>query len=94
MIDYSTSEKKIRDQAKQWLKNGDVKYIIGYEKGANSLLSRPVFIYNADEVDRLVWNPTCVDNLTRYLVNEMKVKPKKGEEPDLRPIGIVVKSCD
>ena len=94
MIDYSASERKIRDQAKQWLKNGEVKYVIGYEQGNNSLVSRPVFIYDAEEVDKLVWNPTCVDNLTRYLVNEVKYKPKKGEEPDLRPVGIVVKSCD
>ncbi len=94
MIDYSDIEKKIREQARQWLKNGEVKYVIGYEKEKHSPLSRPVFIYNADDVDKLVYGPTCVDNLTRYLVDEMKKKPKKGEEPDNRPVGIVVKSCD
>jgi coenzyme F420-reducing hydrogenase beta subunit len=94
MIDYAACEKKIREQAKQWLKNKEVKYVIGYEQGENSTISRPVFIYSADEVERLVWNPTCVDNLTRYLIDEIKIKPKKGEEPDLRPVGIVVKSCD
>jgi coenzyme F420-reducing hydrogenase beta subunit len=28
------------------------------------------------------------------LVDEMKKKPKKGEEPDLRPVAIVAKPCD
>ena len=94
MTDFPAMEEKIRDQAKQWLKNGDVKYVIGYGKGNNTPISRPVFIDNVDDVNKLVWNPTCIDNLTRYLVDEMKKKPKRGEEPDLRPIGIVVKPCD
>ncbi len=94
MTDYSSMEKEIRNQAKTWLKNGDVKYVIGYEKGNNSPFSRPVFIDDANDVERLVWNSFCIDNLTRYLVDEMKKKPKRGEEPDLRPVGIVVKPCD
>jgi ferredoxin len=94
MTDFAAIEKKIRDQARQWFKNGEVKYVIGYEKGYISPLCRPVIIDNIEEVDRLVWNSACIDNLTRYLVDEMKKKPKKREEPDLRPIGIIVKPCD
>jgi len=94
MTEVSEIEEIIRDQAKQWLIGGDVKYVIGYEKGNETFLSRPVFIYDTDDVDKLVWNPGCIDNLTRYLVDEMKDRPKKGEEPDLRPVGIIVKPCD
>ena len=94
MSAISLIEEKIRDQARQWLEKGEVKYIIGYEKGNDTFLSRPVFIYNADDVNKLVWSPACVDNLTRYLLDEMKEKPKRGEEPDLRPVGIIVKPCD
>jgi len=94
MPDVVNIEETIRDQAKQWLINGDVKYVIGYEQGNDTFLSRPVFIYSADDVDKLVWNPGCIDNLTRYLVDEMKDRPKKGEEPDLRPVGIIIKPCD
>ena len=94
MTDFTAMEKKIRDQAKQWLKNKEIKYVIGYEQGYNTPISRPVIIDNVEEVDRLVWNSACIDNLTRYLVDEMKKKPKKGEEPDLRPVGIIVKPCD
>lgn len=94
MIDYSKMEKEIRGQAKKWLESGEVKYVIGYEKGKNSVISRPTLVYKPEDVDKLVWNAGCVNNLTRYLVEEMKVKPKRGEEPDLRPVGIVVKPCD
>lgn len=94
MLDFSVLEKQIRVQVRQWLESGEIKYFIGYEKGANSSIARPVFIHDPADVDRLVLGPACVDNLTRYVVEEMKIKPKRGEEPDLRPIGVLVKPCD
>ena len=94
MIDYTKIQNDIQKQAEEWLKKGEIKYLIGYEKGENSNIARPVFIYKPEEVKRLTWGPGCVHNLTRYLVDEMKKKPKRGEEPDDRPIGIVVKPCD
>lgn len=94
MTDYSALEKQIRETAKNWLEKGDVKYVIGYEKSDNSALARPVFIHKPKDANKLIWDPTCNNNLTLYLVAEMKKKPKKGEEPDMRPVGIVVKPCD
>jgi len=86
-------EKCIRDTAREWLEKGEVKYVIGYEKGADGL-SRPAFIHRPEEADRLIYGPGCVQNLTLFLVEECQYKPKRGEEPDLRPVGIVVKPCD
>lgn len=94
MPDFAAFRKEIQDNARQWLESGEVKYVIGYEKGANSPVARPVFIYSVDDVDRLYYGPNCIDNLTRYLVEEVQYKPARGEEPDLRPVGIVVKPCD
>ncbi len=94
MVDYNAMTQEIRAKAKAMLENKEVKYIIGWERGANSFISRPVIIRDAGDTDRLVWNPGCVDNLTRYLVEEMQYKPKRGEEPDLGPVGIIVKPCD
>jgi formate dehydrogenase subunit beta len=94
MVDFAAFEKEIRENAKKWLEGGEIKYFIGYEKGANSPIARPAFIYSADDVARLYWGPNCIDNLTRYLVEEVQYKPKKGEKPDSRPVGIVVKPCD
>jgi len=94
MIDFQAREKEIRDIARKWLESGEVKYVVGYEKGENSPVARPVFIRSPDEADKLYWGPDCVNNLSLFLVDEMKKVPKRGEEPDERPIGIVVKPCD
>ncbi len=94
MTDYKALEKQIQDQARQWLESGEVKYVIGFEKGDNSPVCRPVFIYKPEDAGKLAWGPLCNNNLTKYLVEEVQIKPKKGEEPDLRPVGIVVKPCD
>lgn len=94
MINYTKIEQEIQKHAQDWLKNGDIKYFIGYEQGENSIIARPIFIDKSKDVKRLIWSPGCIHNLTRYLIDEIKKKPKKGEEPDNRPIGIVVKPCD
>ena len=94
MIDFAAREQKIRQQAREWLESGEVKYVIGYEKGKDSAIARPVFIRTPDDADKLCWDPTCINNLTKYLVEEVQRKPKRGEEPDIRPVGIVVKPCD
>jgi len=93
VIDYDAIEKGIQDQARKWLESGEVKYVIGYEKGTDAL-ARPVFVDKAEDVGKLIWSPGCVNNLTLFLVDEVKKKPKRGEEPDLRPVAIVVKPCD
>ena len=94
MLDFPAMEAEIKAQAKHWLESGEVKYVIGYEKSDDSLIARPVFIHDAKDVDRLYWGPDCVNNLTLYLVNEMKKKPGRGQEPFTHAIGIVVKPCD
>ncbi len=94
MIDWKAMEDKIRQQAEQWLESGEVKYVIGYEQSDNSLMARPVFVRAPEDVERLVWSPYCVNKLTRFIKDEVKYKTKLCEEPDTRPIGIVVKPCD
>jgi len=93
MSECTPDERKIRDQAREWLEKGEVKYVIGYERGTDGL-GRPVFVRTPEDAERLVWNPGCLQNLTLYLADEFQRKPKRGEEPDLRPVGVVVKPCD
>ena len=83
----------LRKEAKRILKEGKVKYVIGYERGQNGLMPIPSFIKNPEDVDRLIWDPTCVHNLTKFLVDEKKRKANE-KKPDERPVGIVVKGCD
>ncbi len=83
----------LRKEAKRILKEGKVKYVIGYERGQNGLMPKPVFIKDPEDVERLIWDATCVHNLAKFLVDEKK--RKAGEKkPDERPVGIVVKGCD
>jgi formate dehydrogenase subunit beta len=83
----------LREEAKKLLGEGRVKYVIGYGVGSNGWMAGPVFIRNPEDVDKLVWDPTCVHNLTRFLVDEKRRKAKE-KQPDTRPVGIIVKGCD
>ncbi len=72
----------IRKAAKEMLEEGKVDLIIGYEEGSTPLTSSPCIITKADDVGKLIWDPTCGINLARYL------KDKKGK------VGIIAKGCD
>lgn len=80
-------------EAKNILKDEKVKYVIGYAKGSNGVMAVPLFIKNPEDAEKLIWNPTCFHNLTRFLDDEKKRKARE-KQPDERPVGIVVKGCD
>lgn len=81
---------QIRDQARQLLAEGQVDLVIGYEAGSQ-MGARPAFIYEADDVKRLIWSDACVHNLVNYL-HDKKHSPKRGVDPPR--VGVVVKPCD
>ena len=54
---------QIRAQAKELLESGQVSCVIGYEAATDSG-TRPAFIYEPGDVERLVWNRECYANLT------------------------------
>jgi len=83
----------LKKEAAAILKDEKVKYIIGYQKNSNGLMPSPVFIKKPEDVERLIWNPACVHNLTRFLVDEKRRKARE-KHPDERPVGIIVKGCD
>jgi ferredoxin len=72
----------------------DVKYIVGYDKGTTGFQAAPTFAYSEKDADKFVFNPTCVNNLSVYPMLEDKPPLRRGEEPDTRKIGIVLKGCD
>jgi formate dehydrogenase subunit beta len=94
LLDFRSMEVELRNLVRQWLEQGEIKYFIGYGKSPNSSIARPLIVRDPADADKLVLGPSCVDNLTRYLIEEMQRKPARGEELDLRPVGIVVKPCD
>ncbi len=83
----------LKEEARKLLREGKVKYIIGYAAGAGGGPAVPAFIKTAEEVDRLVWDPTCVHNLAKFLVDEKRRKGR-SKKPDTRPVGLFVKGCD
>ena len=76
------NEEKIRELAGRLLRDGEVDLIIGHERGTVPLRSTPCFVRDPEDLDRLIWDPTCDINLAKYLHDR--------EER----IGILAKGCD
>ena len=78
--------RELRALGPKLLEEGAVSVVIGYAAGAFGRSTKPIFVTSPDEVDRLVWNEYCVNNLAVYLTR-----------PDVVRLGkpaIVVKGCD
>ena len=88
--DFSAKTDAIRQKARDLLASEQVCCVIGYEVSRRGR-TRPVFVYNTEQVTRLVWNSDCTSNLTTYLPT--KLRPAKGKEVS-KPVAVVVKPCD
>ena len=75
---------RIREEAQKALESGEVGMVIGWGAGSVPFKTTPVFVDKPEDVTKLVWNPTCVNNLAAYL-------PKMARDSK---IGIVAKPCD
>lgn len=75
------------------LKDEKVKYVIGYQKSSNGLMPAPIFIQKPEDAEKLIWDPTCIHNLARFLEDEKRRKARE-KHPDERPVGLIVKGCD
>ncbi len=64
---------KIKQKAKELLESNKVQVVIGYEEGTAGK-TRPVFITNAKNTDKLIFDDRCYHNLAVYLT---KVDVKK-----------------
>jgi formate dehydrogenase (coenzyme F420) beta subunit len=81
-------ENTLRHKAKELLEKGDVKVVIGYGWNKRKTYITPVFITKPEDVEKLVFNPLCVNNLSLYLTKKF---------PDIKALGkpaIVAKGCD
>jgi len=86
MVNLDELKKTVRET----LEEGTVRYVIAYGSGPHGPQAAPVFLRQPEDVDRLVWDPTCIHNLTRFLTE----KQNGQSDTDDRPVGIVVKGCD
>lgn len=76
----------IRAQARELLEDGNVDCVIGYEVGPRGR-TRPVFVYQPEDADRLVWNQDCTHNLTTYLKDKLIADDKPR-------VAVITKPCD
>jgi len=83
----------LRDAVRRLMKQGKLKTLYAYRKGAGGGHAVPAFIRDAEGVEDLTWDPTCVHNLSRYLIDE-KRKREKAKTPPTHPMALVVKGCD
>ena len=85
---YAAVTDAIRDEAARILSAGQVSAIVGYAPARRTGSAQPVVITSADEAQKLIFTPACVNNLAVYLTKAKKEIPRNGK------IGIVVKGCD
>lgn len=72
---------RIKEKAEEVLDQLDV--IIGWTQGYDPLHMTPYAVWGPEGLDRLVWNPLCVTNLSAYLYELRGMK-----------VGLLVKGCD
>lgn len=83
----------IRARAKDLLESGKVRAVLGYRRSSAGAAAEPAFITDAAEAASLVWDPTCLHNLSLYLVNDKKRRAHE-HVTDRRPLAMVAKGCD
>ena len=88
------NEKELQGAVEKTVKRDDVKYVVGYEKGTYGFQAKPSFAYKSEDAKRFIFSPLCVHNLAVFPMLEEKPPLRKGEEPDTRKVGVVVKGCD
>lgn len=73
---------EIKNTARTLLADKKVDVVIGFEKGTMPLKATPCFIRTVEDVERLIWDETCENNLAKFA---KQVQGKKA---------IIAKGCD
>jgi ferredoxin len=91
-------ESKIREEAARVLAEGKAEVVVGFEAGTLPLTATPVFITQAEDAERLVWNPACGQNLAKYvhdLLQQHRQAQKRVKPEDRRKkvVAVVAPGC-
>ena len=92
--DYQEITGKLQEEAKKYLEDKDIKYIIGWTAGSYGLRVSPAFIDDVNDVNSLIWSPFCINSLAVYPTLEEKLPLPRGVAEDVRRIVVMVKGCD
>lgn len=77
-------EKKLKTEIKNLFDEKHVDLVIGFRKENSPLHPQPAFFTNPEELNDLVYNGLCQNNLANYLTNY----------PHETKIGIIVRGCE
>ena len=72
-------------KAKEDLIAKKIDMIIGWKKEDDSIESIPAFVENLEEFETLIVDDYCVNNLSKYLIDEVDSGKK---------VGVFLKKCD
>ncbi|MEO0071133.1 MAG: 4Fe-4S ferredoxin [candidate division WOR-3 bacterium] len=93
---------ELRKRARELLESKAVKVFLGYKRSSQPGLSSPIFITRPEDAEQLIFDFSCSQNLTNYLL-KLKVEESKPEGlPYIRgdsreprgKIGVVARGCD
>ncbi|MGB3342080.1 MAG: 4Fe-4S dicluster domain-containing protein [bacterium] len=84
------AEREIISNTKKLLADNRIDVFIGYEQGTLPFRTSPCFVHTDPEVQKLVWNSFCANNLSVYLPHLLR--QRKGHEHTR--VGILCKGCD
>jgi ferredoxin len=91
----TTTESLMKEKIALLFRNTDIELLIGYEKGTLPLSTRPCFVTDKRDIEKLVWGPMCTNNLSVYLPEYFgSERNGKKQNEARRKIGIVAKGCD
>ena len=86
--------KELQDKAKEVISRDDVRRLIGWQRGTYGFESAPIVVTDASDADKLIFDPTCVQNPASFITLEEKRPVPRGQEPDTRKVAVMVKGCD
>jgi len=84
---------KIKETVKKLFNEDKIDIFIGYGTGTLPLRTVPCFITSSGDIEKLVWNSYCFNNLAVYLPRFFLPQPQK-KDVKLPRIGILAKGCD
>lgn len=81
-------QRELRTVVKKLFQEKKIDLLIGYARGSLPLTSTPVFIRENKDVDKLIFDITCGNNLAKYLKKSPAIDMKGAK------VAIVGKGCD
>ncbi len=86
---------ELRAKLRELIERPGVRYILGYEEDPKNLRAKALFARTAEDIDRLIFSPLCVNNLARHIRNQLRARENEPAAlAEGEKIGIFVKGCD